>query len=126
MPTYDKSISTLQSKGWITSDDVLAPSHDAANIHWGNGWRMPTMAELDALNNNCDWIWTTQNGVNGYLVKGRGDYASKSIFLPAAGYGDGTSLYFSGSIGLYWSSVPDLDGGYAWGLDFVSSYHGTY
>ena len=122
-PTYNKSISALQSERWITSDGVLAPEHDAANVHWGNGWRMPTRDELSALNNNCDWTWTTMNGVNGYVVKGRGAYASKSIFLPAAGYGDGTSLNGSGSYGYYWSSVPDSDyGSYARYLGFDSSY----
>ena len=80
-PTYEKSISTLKSEGWITSDGVLAPAHDVANIHWGNGWRMPTNAEFDALINNCDWTWTTMNGVKGYVVCGRDAYASKSIFF---------------------------------------------
>ena len=122
-PTY--SISTLQSEGWITSDGVLAPSHDAATVHWGSGWRMPTKDELSALNNKCDWTWTTLNGVNGYVVKGRGAYASNSIFLPAAGCGSGTSLNRSGSDGYFWSSVPNSDY-YAWILDFLSSYHGTY
>ncbi len=126
-PTYGKSNSTLQSEGWITSAGVLAPEHDAAHVHWGGNWRLPTTAELDALNGNCDWTWTTQNGVNGYVVRGRGDYSSASIFLPAAGFGYGTSLNDSGSYGYYWSSVPysDLDY-YAWSLYFHSSTHFTY
>ena len=76
--------------------------------------------------NKCDWTWTTQNGVNGYIVRGQGDYASNSIFLPAAGDGSETSLRNSGSYGYYWSSV--LDSGYsyyayAFALSFGSSYH---
>ena len=125
-PTYGKSNSTLQSEGWITSAGVLAPEHDAAHVHWGGKWRMPTDAELDSLNNNCDWTWTTQNGVNGYVVRGRGDYSSASIFLPASGLGSGTSLAFVGSSGYYWSSVPySGNGDHAWGLGFDSGYHGT-
>ena len=31
-------------------------------------------------------------------------YAGNTIFLPAAGYRGGTSLYYAGSYGLYWSS----------------------
>ena len=66
----------------------------------------------------------TTNGVNGYVVRGRGDYASASIFLPCAGYGLGTSLDYAGSVGNYRSSVPDsVDGSYAWGLAFNSGYH---
>lgn len=126
-PTYGKDISTLQSEGWITANGVLAPEHDAAKKHCGGDWRMPTKQEFDELNNKCDWSWTTMNGVAGYVVRGRGDYASASIFLPCSGRGDGTSLYYADSDGYYWSSVPRSDDGYvAWRLDFYSSYHRSY
>ena len=85
---------------------------------------MPTEQELKGLNNNCDWTWTTMNGVNGCEVRGRGDYASNSIFLPCAGSSSKTSLYSAGSRGCYWSSVPDSDI-YAWQLVFNPNYHGT-
>ena len=122
----DKYNFTLQSEGWITADGVLAPEHDAAQVHWGGDWRIPTDQEICDLNDNCDWEWTTQNGVNGYVVRGRGEYASNSIFLPCAGRGDGTSLSSSGSNGLYWSSVPGSGYNYSWGLGFGSGYHRTY
>jgi hypothetical protein len=108
-PTYGKDNSTLQSEDWITADGVLSPEHDAAKKHWGSDWRMPTKQEIDNLNSKCDWVWMTLNGVRGYVVRGRGDYSSNSIFLPCAGYGDWTSLYNAGSIGYYWSSVPYSD-----------------
>ena len=125
-PTEGKNYDTLRSEGWITADGVLAPEHDAAHVHWGGDWRMPTKDEFDALNGNCDWIWTTQNGVNGYVVRGRGDYAANSIFLPCAGDGRGASLYDTGSYGYYRSSVP-LRGGYSdtYYLYFYSGDHRT-
>ena len=127
-PTYNKSVSTLQSEGWVVSENgtyVLAPEHDAAQVQWGGGWRMPTYQELyDLCYNKCDWTWTTQNGVNGYVVRGRGDYASNSIFLPCAGTGRGTSLRYSGSYGLYWSSVPYSVSYDARDLSFDSGDHG--
>lgn len=123
-PTYDKDLSSLQSEGWITADNVLASEHDAARAKWGGRWRMPTNQELSGLNNNCDWTWATTNGVNGYVVRGRGAYASASIFLPCAGYGNGTSLDYAGSYGYYWFAVPYSDYSYyAWYLRFDSSYH---
>ncbi|MBR1921563.1 MAG: hypothetical protein IJ829_06130 [Kiritimatiellae bacterium] len=66
--------------------------------------------------------------MNGYVVRGQGAYAQNSIFLPAAGYGYGTSLYGAGSYGYYWSSVPTSDYGYgrAWSLDFYSGRRYTY
>ena len=87
---------------------------------------MPTRQEFDDLNNKCDWIWTTMNGVYGYIVRGRGSYASNSIFLPCAGLGDGTSLSYAGSGGYFWSSVPNSDFYNAWYLYVHSSNHGTY
>ena len=123
-PTSGKSNSTLQSEGWITASGVLAPEHDAARVHWGGAWRMPTITELNALVNNCDWSWTTRNGVNGYVVRGRGDYSANSIFLPAAGSGYRTSFYDAGSFGNYWSSVPNESySSYAQYLFFDSGYH---
>ena len=128
-PTYGTDISSLRSEGWIVTKDgtyVLAPEHDAAQAHWGGGWRMPTYQELDDLcYNKCDWIWTTRNGVNGYVVCGRGDYSEASIFLPAAGYGDGASLYNAGSGGDIWSSVPGSDSSHAYYLYFYSGRHDT-
>ena len=124
-PTYGKYNSTLQSEGWITADGVLSPEHDAAQKHWGGDWRMPTEQEFDDLNSKCDWTWGSMNGVNGYVVRGRGDYSSASIFLPCAGYGSRTSLNLAGAGGFYWSSVPRSDYGSAWGLGIDSGIHGT-
>ena len=119
--TYNKNNSKLQSEGWFTSSGVLTPEHDAARAHWGENWRMPTDDEFDALCDNCTWTWTSFNGVNGYVVKGKGDYSSSSIFLPAAGRGGGTSLGLAGSSGSYWSSVPNSDTSYgSWYLYFGS------
>ena len=124
LPTYNKSISTLLSEGWIVSKDgtyVLAPKHDAAQVQWGGEWRMPTYQELnDLCYNKCDWTWSTMNGVKGYIVCGRGSYASNSIFLPCSGFGLETSLYDFSSLGFYWSSVPysDSDGAYVLYFDF--------
>ena len=86
---------------------------------------MPTKQEFVDLINKCDWVWTTTNGVNGYIVRGKGDYSSKSIFLPCAGLGIGTSLNVAGSNGYYWSSVPCSDYWYAGYLYFDSGSHGT-
>ena len=123
-----KDTATLHGEGLITAENTLAPKHDAARVLWGEGWRMPTDQEMGGLVARCDWSWATTNGVNGYIVRGRGDYASASIFLPCSGYGDGPSLNSAGSFGYYWSSVPLSDSDYyrAWNLCFNSSYHTTH
>ena len=123
-PTYGKDISTLKSEGWITAEGVLAPEHDAAKKHLGGNWRIPTLQEFDDLRDKCDWSWTTMNGVAGYVVSGRGDYASYSIFLPCAGYVNGTMLWTDGSLGFYWSSVPYSNNSAA-RIFLNSDYHST-
>jgi len=120
-PTYGMNNSSLQSAGYIDATGNLVAAHDAATAHLGAPWRMPTDAEFSALVNNCDTQWTTRNGVAGRLVTGRGAYASKSIFLPAAGYGNDSDLYGAGSHGIYWSSTPASGNSYyAWSLYFYS------
>ena len=98
-PTCGKNPFSLHNSGWITAGGVLASEYDAAQVQWGGRWRMPTVQELKDLRAKCDWMWSTMNGVNGYAVRGRYDYASYSIFLPCAGYGCGTSLSNAGSYG---------------------------
>ena len=121
-PTYRTDIATLQSEGWITEDGVLAPDHDAAHAQWGGGWRMPTVQDLNNLcYYKCDWIWTTTNGVNGYLVRGKGEYSSASIFLPCTGYGSGYSREVFSSQGYYWSSVPASSWNNAGGIVYLSN-----
>ena len=87
-----------------TMNDISGnSSYDAARANWGGSWRMPTKAEMQELKDRCTWTWTTQNSVNGYKVTGP---SGASIFLPAAGYRIGSSLYYAGSRGYYWSSSP--------------------
>ena len=112
-PTYNEGLSTLRSKGWITSDGVLAQQYDAAQVQWGAGWRMPTEQELKDLKANCEWEQSTLNGVDGYVVKGKGDYASASIYLPKAGSVLKTEIADVGSIGYIWSATPHSSGGLA-------------
>ena len=122
-PTYGKSISQLRSMGYIDSTGNLAAAHDAATAHLGAPWRMPTDAEFAALIGNCTTTWTSRNGVNGRLVTGKGAYAAKSIFLPAAGYGYDSRLFNLGSRGNYWSSTPNSGSSInPWYLLFNSGY----
>ena len=121
-PTYGKSSSSLLSAGYIDSTGNLAPAHDAATAHLGSPWRMPTKAEFDALVSNCTTTWTTKNGIYGRLVTGKGVYADKSIFLPAAGSGGDSYINFVGSCGDFWFSSPYSDDSRcAWYLRFDSS-----
>ena len=86
---------------------------------------MPTRLELKDLKTKCDWTWTALNGVNGFIVHGKGDYASNSIFIPGGGYGDGSSLINAGLTGQFLSSEPYHDGMDAWEIFYSAAVTGS-
>ena len=86
--------------GTVDNKNELEPADDAAQANWGLSWQMPTKAQQDELHEHCNWQWTTMNGVNGYLGTGP---SGKTLFLPAAGYKDGTRIVSEGEFGYYWS-----------------------
>ncbi len=64
----------------------ITPESDPATTCLGGHWRMPTRKEAEALIDACETArWKAQNSVSGIELKGKDDYASSSIFLPAAG-----------------------------------------
>ena len=96
---------TSSSYGTVDNKTQLDLIDDAARTYWGGSWRMPTEAEFTELREQCTWTWTTQNGVWGYEVTSmKSGYTNQSIFLPAAGYRYGSSLFDKGYDGYYWSS----------------------
>lgn len=110
---------TSSDYGTVDNKTILELSDDAARVNWGGAWRMPTYNEWDELKNNCTWTWTTQNGVNGCKVTSKTN--GNSIFLPAAGSRNGTSVSGVGSHGQYWSSsLYESSPNYAYGLRFGS------
>lgn len=80
----------------------LAPSMDAARTALGSPWRLPTPDEWQELYDQCTWVWTTQNGVNGWLATSKAN--SKTLFLPAAGYADGNAWVDLATAGHYLTS----------------------
>ncbi len=110
---------TYGNNDFIDNKTTLDLEDDAAHTIWGGAWRMPTKAELIELKNNCTWTWTTQNNVNGYLVTSKTN--GNSIFLPAAGFRNGTSLGIGGSSGFYRSASLGENFPYrAWSVYFNS------
>ena len=98
--------------GQYTMDQhvILKPEDDAARVHRGGKWRIPTDAEWDSLRVYSTWTWTTLNGVNGHLVRSTvPGYTDNTIFLPAAGYRYIDTLESVGSMGAYWSSTLRSD-----------------
>ena len=87
--------------GFTDGKTLLDPEDDVATVKLGGKWRTPTIGEMDELINDCAWVWTSRNGMNGFQVTGP---SGNSIFLPADGYKIGTNLSNVGYCGVYWSS----------------------
>ena len=87
-----------------TAGATLELADDAANANMGGSWHMPSPTQLKELTANTTNTWTSQNGVNGRLFKSKKD-ASKSIFIPVAGYAWDGSVHDSRIYGYVWSSM---------------------
>ena len=108
----------MRSGGWTVTNHVLAPAHDPARTYWGGDWRMPTRQDLlDLCYNKCEWIPATTNGVAGFVVRGRGDHAAASIFLPFTGWAIESRWEFRDA-GFLWASDPRADMPASWRLKF--------
>ena len=97
------------SCGTVDNKTELELADDAAYVNWGSNWRMPSREQFRELINSSYTTteWTTQNGVYGRKITSISN--GNSIFLPAAGYRNGTSLSYAGSGGLYWSRTLSTD-----------------
>ena len=113
---------------------------EALKSDWGNtigtGWRTLTTEEWQYLFSNHTNGWSTVNGVGGYVIRPDGvstavassyttsDWASQeaagSVFLPAAGRRNASTVGYYSSHGLYWSSSNTSSENTAYGVYFKS------
>lgn len=103
-------------EGFTDDKTTLEPEDDAAHVHWGGGWRIPTKAEWEELMNkeNCTWEETEQNGVPGDLVTSK--KTGNSIFLPKNRGEYGQGAYWSSS--LYYDDGSFSNGPFGWEFRF--------
>ena len=97
---FTKNVYNAGPAASISADLTL--EQDAAHVNLGGNWRMPTKAECQELLDNCNVVWT--DNYNGTRVKGR-VFTSKvngnSVFFPAAGFCDNSSVKSVGINGNY-------------------------
>lgn len=86
--------------------NICGTKYDAARQSWGDSWRLPTRSEAAELTGQCTWTKEVRNGMAGYRVTGRN---GNHIFLPAAGYQDGTTRLQVGEEGFYWTGTLNRD-----------------
>ena len=110
-------------KDTVCPNGVLAPEYDAVHQIMGGDWHMPTKEQFKELKNNTDIRWVKDwegTGVNGRVFTSRVN--GNSIFIPASGLRNSSSVYFRGRYAYVWSSSlrassPDR----AWYLNFSSN-----
>lgn len=105
--------------GLVDNKMVLDPEDDAAHVNLGGHWRMPTLEEMDELQNRCKWEWSSMNGVSGFKITGPN---GKMIFLPAGGYWEKLDYKYAGSYGFYFSST--MRNGDDWAAGYAFSTNG--
>lgn len=87
--------------GYTDYKYTLDPVDDVAHVKWGGEWRMPTSGEMLELISNCNWYYSTQNEVSGYLIISKiPGYEENSIFLPEYCYWS-SSLCREGDVNYY-------------------------
>lgn len=95
-----------QYEGQSIGNDIAGTQYDVARAILGEGWSMPTKAQIDEILNNCTWTWIDDyegKGVAGHVVASKTN--SNSIFIPAAGYINNDALTDFNAAGRYWAST---------------------
>ena len=126
-PGYITKYCKSSTYGKVDGLTELVVSDDAAYVNWDSNWRMPSKTQCEELYNSSytTTIWTTENGVYGRKITSKSN--GNSIFLPAAGFYNGTSLEDKGTYCYHLSRTLLISNNmpfYAYNLMFSSSTDG--
>lgn len=98
------------------AENIVGTDYDVCSKVDG---RMPTFAEINDLISKCNPQWMEVSGVYGCKFTARN---GNSIFLPVAGYREGTDIYGFGEKGLYWTgSISPAASDYAYAMALSNS-----
>lgn len=97
------------SRNWVSDlyggpeppSEISGTELDIAHVRLGDGWRLPTLEELEELT-GCQHVWIKLNGVNGYEFTGTN---GNKLFLPAGGARNGETVRYAGTVGYYWTGT---------------------
>ena len=95
---YDGDIITK----YLLNNAKLELEDDAAHIHLGGDWHIPSPTKIQELIDNTTSEWTSFYGVSGMKFASKKD-SSKYIFIPAAGYAFNGSVHANGIVCNVWS-----------------------
>ena len=99
-------------------DGNLSDQYDAAHVQLGGNWHIPTTEQAKELLDYTDSEWTIFGGILGRIFTSKSN--GNAIFIPAAGFREGSSVYYVGSRAYLWSStLNSRNQGNAYGLNFL-------
>lgn len=105
--------------GFTDGKIELDPEDDAAYVHWGSPWRIPSLEQIRELCDSCTWQYTQLNGVDGHLVTGPN---GNTIFLPATGFRNEGAIQDVGKSANY--SSRTLTAGYPYNSNVIFFLNG--
>ena len=104
---------TNPAHGTVDNKTVLDLEDDAAYKYLGEGWRLPTNAQIQELLDNCTWEYVPEK--TGHIVTGPN---GNTMFLPCKGAKYQGAIEYENERGFFWGCELDaVDGDwYAGGL----------
>ena len=100
------NIPTTTSSKTYKKYNILELEDDAAHVHMGGKWKMPTYDQLKELFDNTTYEVETINGVKG--VSFISNINGHQLFIPFAGYWYNGKYCYNRSYGLVWSSQVNI------------------
>jgi hypothetical protein len=101
--------------------DISGTDYDAATVHWGAPWQMPTMAQFRELVTNTTSEMISKNGERGQEFTGPN---GRTIFLPYAGEFAEDHQPVAGYDGNYWASqIYGIS--FPWNCECLNMHWGT-
>lgn len=108
---------------YTTTGATLELVDDAAHIHMGSDWHMPSPKQIKELLDNTNSEWTTLDGVTGIKFTSKN---GKFIFIPAEGSAYGGSVDYCNIIGSIWSSTLSSIHSFCYGQRLYFDSVGAY
>ena len=102
-PYWNDKRGMFEKYNGVDKKRVLEPEDDAATVHMGGDWHMPTAEQCNELLSNTDKGPASVGGVEGMIFKSRKN--GNSIFIPASGGRQSSSFSsYTGKDFHVWSS----------------------
>ena len=98
----------LRFSKYATPGETLKLEDDIAHIHMGGSWHIPSLKQFQELIDNTTSEWTSLGGMKGIIFISKKN-ASKSIFIPAAGFVSLDIISGIGCVCSIWASTLNMN-----------------